>query len=330
MPATAKDVARVAQVALPTAYEALRGDGRLSSSTRQRVLDAATQLGYRPASAARAIRTQRNQRIGVLVKHHPVVMETLLGVNSVLQDRGKQLSIFPFDEDNAEQIVQQAFAERAFDGVMAVDLVSPELEAKCAEEPHCVWVNTNRWSDRDCIRRNEHQAGQLVGRALAETGWKRWRFITRRPRQADRPHFSTAQRLAGLQAAAERYGADLIETLCIEPGRTHWRQLDQTLGPIEPGTALVFNDSYRVRTMQNVLINRGLTHGQDLAIVCCDDTQEFAVTWPELSRARFDRFQLGQAAAQMLIDRIDEQQPQPSQELEADWEPGETLVSRRQ
>lgn len=326
MAATAKDVARIAQVALPTAYEALRGDGRLSEATRQRVLDAARSLGYRPASAARAIRTRRTDRIGVVAKHHPVVMEIILGVNEVLQDRGKQLAIFPFDEHNADRIARQAFAERAFDGVMAIDLICPPLEDKCARETNCVWINTNRWAEHDCVRREEREAGEMVGQALARAGWKRWMFVCGRLRPEVEPHFSTAARLAGLRRQAEAHGAEVVEVRCQQTGVTTWRDLDAAVGPLDGRTAVVFNDNYRVRTMQNVLLSRGLMPGRNVAIVCCDDTDEFTLTWPGLSRVRFDRKQLGRIAAEMLIDRIRTGQPQPSTTIACRWHAGETLM----
>lgn len=329
MPASAKDVARLAQVALPTAYEALRGDGRLSERTRRRVLDAARDLGYRPASAARAIRNRRSDRIGVVVKHHPVVMEIILGVNEVLQDRGKQLAIFPYDEFNADRIVKQAFAERAFDGVMAIDLICRQLEERCAAETHHVWVNMNQWADQDCVRRDEKQAGRLVGSALAKAGWRRWVFVYGRISEAATPHFSTGDRLAGLREQANHHGAELREVVCQKTGITTWRDLDATLGAIDPDTALVFNDTYRVRTIQNVLLHRRLVPGRDVAIACCDDTDDFNLTWPELSRVHFDRFKLGRVSAELLLDRINDDQPQDSALIPCTWHAGETLMPRR-
>ena len=328
MTATAKDVAQAAKVALPTAYEALRGDGRLSDDTRKRVLDAARRLDYRPTSAARAIRTRRNRRIGVVVKHHPVVMEMLMGINAVAQKQQMQVTVFPYDDRNAAEIAEQAFAERAFDGMMAVDLVCEELETLLAREPHCVWVNTNRWAATDHVRRDEAQAGRLVGNAAAVKGWRKWIFVCGRLSNGMDPHFSTEARLTGIRERAEAHGAELQVVRCPHAVVTTWRDLDEAIGPIDRDTAIIFNDTYRVRTMQNVLLNRGLMPGRDVAVACCDDTDEFNLTWPELSRVRFDRIQLGQVGAEMLLERIDADRPCESVVVPCRCSVGETLMRR--
>jgi DNA-binding LacI/PurR family transcriptional regulator len=71
-PATINDVAALARVSPTTVSNALNGKGRVGTATRERVLAAATQIGYRPSRAARALRTRRNGTLGFLVPvFHP-------------------------------------------------------------------------------------------------------------------------------------------------------------------------------------------------------------------------------------------------------------------
>lgn len=69
-PVILKDVAREARVSNTTASRVLTGKVSpvaISEGTRQRVLETATRLGYRPNLMARGLRTQRSGTIGVLV-----------------------------------------------------------------------------------------------------------------------------------------------------------------------------------------------------------------------------------------------------------------------
>jgi DNA-binding LacI/PurR family transcriptional regulator len=64
---TIVDVANLSGVSKSTVSNVLRGEGRMSSATRTRVLDAVARLGYRPNAAARDLVRRRTNLIGVVV-----------------------------------------------------------------------------------------------------------------------------------------------------------------------------------------------------------------------------------------------------------------------
>src|ERR1017187_1516876 len=61
------EIAKVAKVSIGTVGRALNGRGRINQATRQRVLQIARDLGYRPNLAARALSVGKNFRIGVCI-----------------------------------------------------------------------------------------------------------------------------------------------------------------------------------------------------------------------------------------------------------------------
>lgn len=63
-----RHVAAVAGVSHMTVSRVLNNHPNIKPETRQRVLDAIEETGFRPNSAARALANQRNRRIGVLVE----------------------------------------------------------------------------------------------------------------------------------------------------------------------------------------------------------------------------------------------------------------------
>jgi DNA-binding LacI/PurR family transcriptional regulator len=69
--ATLIDVARRAQVGKTTASDALSGSGRVSAATRDAVLTAARELGYRPNNAARALRNATTGTIALYIPEAP-------------------------------------------------------------------------------------------------------------------------------------------------------------------------------------------------------------------------------------------------------------------
>jgi DNA-binding LacI/PurR family transcriptional regulator len=95
IPVTLRDVAREADVSNTTASRVLTGKESpvlISEATRQRVLDAASRLGYRPNLLARGLRTQRSGTVGVLVADltDPFSAALIPEITAVFKARGYQ------------------------------------------------------------------------------------------------------------------------------------------------------------------------------------------------------------------------------------------------
>lgn len=69
MPITQKDIAREVGVSQTVVSDVLQGRprGRVSPQTRERILDAARRLSYRPNASARALRSRRSHQIAYLL-----------------------------------------------------------------------------------------------------------------------------------------------------------------------------------------------------------------------------------------------------------------------
>jgi LacI family transcriptional regulator len=63
---TIRDVARLAEVSIGTASKALNAGGRLKQETREKVLAAARQIGYRPNDLAQSLHRTRSMTVGII------------------------------------------------------------------------------------------------------------------------------------------------------------------------------------------------------------------------------------------------------------------------
>jgi DNA-binding LacI/PurR family transcriptional regulator len=123
---TIVDVARHAGVAVGTASDALNGKGRMSDSTRERVLATATELGFRPHRTARGLPSGLSMAIGMRFDHEHAVpagsffVDVLDAAATAAGERGYGLLVSTSDVD-----------ETAFiDGLVVVDPADGEhLEA---------------------------------------------------------------------------------------------------------------------------------------------------------------------------------------------------------
>ena len=98
-------VAREAGVSLATVSQVMRGAGRISEATRQRVMLAAQKVNYVPDSRAAAMRSGENREIGLLIHKiaNPFNAEVISGVSDLLETEGYLVSVLDSRDDPARQ-----------------------------------------------------------------------------------------------------------------------------------------------------------------------------------------------------------------------------------
>lgn len=103
---TLSDVAARAGVSRATASLVLRGEGRVSAATRERVSAAMAELGYVYDRVAAAMRSEHAPVVGVLVSDitNPFFAQALVGVQAALRDEG----YLPLLANAAHDLAQQS------------------------------------------------------------------------------------------------------------------------------------------------------------------------------------------------------------------------------
>ena len=107
---TIHDVAARAGVSKSLVSLAMRGSPKVSDASREAILAAAAELGYRPNAAARSLADRRSRTIGVLILdlHNPVFAEILDGVQAELRRHDYRTMLVTGDADPA---LEQAMLE---------------------------------------------------------------------------------------------------------------------------------------------------------------------------------------------------------------------------
>jgi LacI family transcriptional regulator len=102
-PISIKDIAKRAGVSISTASYALNGVPKVSKETRERVLQIAKELNYRPNSFAKSLKTRKTHVIGLFVSHmdSPYYFEIIQGIDEELRDSGYDFIIAKIMSDNS-------------------------------------------------------------------------------------------------------------------------------------------------------------------------------------------------------------------------------------
>ena len=115
---TSNDVARLAGVSQSTVSRALHESDLITRATRDRVRQAAIELGYVPSQRARALSTRRSQRVGVLVTElgNPFYMALLDPIHDALQEHGYRTALLT--DDAHSPVAFNDLIDGSLDGVI--------------------------------------------------------------------------------------------------------------------------------------------------------------------------------------------------------------------
>jgi DNA-binding LacI/PurR family transcriptional regulator len=125
-PVTLKDVAGLVGITPAAASMALSGNERISAKTRERVREAAAELGYVPSSAGRALRKQKAGAIALIVPNtsrhvfgHSYFMHVLTGVSAAANARDTQVLVSTSaDEANGLAAYERVMRSKSADGAI--------------------------------------------------------------------------------------------------------------------------------------------------------------------------------------------------------------------
>jgi LacI family transcriptional regulator len=310
-PVTIKDVAAAARVHPATASRALNPETRIlvSDKTARRVLRAAKSLGYRPNPMARNLRTRRSRTVGVLIPDltNPLFPPIIRGLEDRLADAGYVALIGNTDGDDArERLVFERMRARHVDGfVLATARLKDPLLAEAARaELPIVLVNrvTESYSFPAVCVDNE-RGSQLVISHLATLGHRHIAYIAG-PQDVSTGPSRLRGFMAGLQACGLQADADLITyatSFSIHEGLRCGRELVR--GTRRWSAIAAANDMLAVGCY-TALEEAGLRCPDDVSVVGFNDMPFIDRLRPALTSVRFPHYQVGTEAAQLLLERI--------------------------
>ncbi len=132
------DVARAAGVSTATVSRALRGLPNVSSATRERVRQAAEELGYVPSPSAAALASGRTRTIGLMTPwvNRWFFSNVIEGAERALRKVGFDALLYSFaiSEHGREPEVDPDVLRRRVDGILVVGLPLDEREVAALEE----------------------------------------------------------------------------------------------------------------------------------------------------------------------------------------------------
>jgi len=301
------NVASLAGVSHQTVSRVLNKHPSVSALTRQRVLAAIDELGYRPNTAARALASGRSRTLGVVALDSGFYgpASTLLALQHAAQQLGYFVSVVAVHSiDNYS--VHEAVRRLTGQSVEGLAIIAPFSSARDAlaylpTGTPVVAVEGDPETGTSVVTVDQVAGARAATEHLLRTGCCTvhhvagpWEWLEARGR------------VAGWRKALEDAGADVVAPV---PGdwsaRSGYLAGEQLAKDRGVRGIFVANDQMALGVLR-AMNEHGRRVPEDVAVVGFDDVPESEFFLPPLTTVRQDFQRVGEAAVRILVDQLDE------------------------
>jgi DNA-binding LacI/PurR family transcriptional regulator len=311
MPTTIKDIAKQAGVSHTTVSRALNHSPLISDQTTQQIQKIAVDLGYRPSVAARSLKTNRSQALGVIVSQidDPFFSEILQGIDDIAQASGYSLFIAASQQDpKRENAIVQTMREHRVDGVI---LCSPRFTQEQSLQLHSYdipLVAINNQAEEDyqySIYHDDVDGGKQACEHLVSLGHERIAYLG--DASSGR---TTRERLTGIQQAMDKAGLyvqdEYIHQVRGNSASQGYDATDYFLDlKIRPTALICYNDMMAVGVLKR-LRQAGVQAPEDISVTGFDNILVSDFTNPTLTTIDQPKRFLGAEAARMMLEQLND------------------------
>lgn len=306
--ANIRQVAHLAGVSHQTVSRVLNGHPSIRPATRQRVLDVIEQLNYRPNSAARALATNKSNRIGVIVdsavEYGP--NSTLRGLEVAARARGFWVTSVTVSDDRelgAEVTVEHLLAQ----GIDALCVIAPRASSLDLVREATLSIPTLVVQSADdevflTTSVDQELGASLAVRHLIDLGHTAIAHLA-----GPLDWLDAAARHRSWEAELQRCGLEQPDL--VEGDWTADFAFDVARAGRMPRCSAVFaaNDQMALGLIHG-FAERGIRVPEDVSVVGFDDLPEAKHFLPPLTTVRQDFRALGERSVDVLLGALEGRQ----------------------
>jgi LacI family transcriptional regulator len=307
---TSADVAALAGVSRTTVSFVLNGrDVGISAATRQRVLDAARELGYHPSAPARQLAGGRSHTIGLVLRQSPeqvagdaFLAELIRGLTGAARSAGFRVIVETLGHDGER--LSELVGSRRVDGLVLSGprFGEPELDALVRSHVPVVVQGSLPGVEIQSVDVDNRAGAQRAVEHLLGLGHSRIACITNAPLT----YTSARERLDGWEAALRSAGIEPDPLWTEEadfdaPSGT--RAMTRLLERMDPDAVFAASDVVALGAITALRAARRRVP-EDVSVVGFDDIPLAAYLDPPLTTVRLPAYEIGHTVGRALLDRI--------------------------
>ncbi|MGI9355579.1 MAG: substrate-binding domain-containing protein [Rhizobiaceae bacterium] len=326
-----------------TVSRALNGFPEVNEKTRQRVIETARTLNYRPNPSASSLATGRTGQIGHVIplsQHmmiNPHFADFMAGAGETYSAAGYDALLRVVAEDEEEDVYCDFANRNRVDGVVVHGPMVEDNRIGLLQSLGVPFVvhgrSENAPGDYSWLDVNNIRAFERAVDFLFDLGHRRIALVN----GIETMNFAHRRR-AGYQRGLRKYGLESDSTLMVSADMVEPYGYSATVRFLklrEPPTAIIYSSILPALGGRRAISDAGLRIGDDISVIAFDDQLSFLqpvddIGVPVLTSLRSSIRAAGKRVAEMLIEQIAEQDRPPEQELwEADFVLGKSTKPAR-
>jgi DNA-binding LacI/PurR family transcriptional regulator len=306
---TIKDVAKRAETSIATVSYVLNNENRyLRPELRERVLQAASELGYVKNAAASSLKGKRRGILAILVAQfgNSFFTRMCVDIEAVARKEGYIVTICNSDDDpNQERIILERLIAQRIDGCILTPAMSLGENALLLQKHQVPFVVLERalggqYTSYDFVGHDNFHSGYLATKRLLEAGHKHIAFMG-----WDSPIPNVRERVDGYSAALREHGIGpdshiiLLDELSPAAGHRMAEKL-----PLPEITAVVLGHHELAKGALLYFQHKEVYWPQDISVVLIGTPEWNEMLRPNLTCIQRPEKEMGHAAASVLIERL--------------------------
>ncbi len=306
-----KMIAEYCGVSTATVSKALHDRNDIGAETKERVREAAKKLGYLPNSAARTLKNNRTDNIGVLYTAgaggltHEYFSGVLNSFREEAEEHGYDITFINRGILNNNMTYLEHCRYRNFDGVVIVcaEYEDPEVQELMNSDLPVVTVD---YVHQHCpsISSNNVRGMEELVRFIYSMGHRRIAYI-----HGEEHSFVTRERLTMFYKVMDDLEVDIPDEYIIPSRYLNTKGASQATKELltlkEPPTCIIYPDDTAFIGGRNVITEMGLSIPDDISVAGYDGTKMSQLLHPKLTTIRQDTEEIGKEAARKLIACIE-------------------------
>lgn len=309
---TMQQLAKLAGVDVSTVSRAMSDSPLVNAETRENIVRIALQTGYEVNVAARNLRRQTSQTLGIVIPvrpesgqtiSDPFFLEMIGAVSHAASQRGYDL-IISLPQDGDEQTEQRLIRTGRADGLIVIGQAGREERLNALGpllNKIVVWGGKIGAPKYTLVGSNNLDGGRLAGEHLLETGRRRILFVG----DIDLPE--VALRFEGFKRALRAYGLSFEKELLLREnfgGETSFSAI-RTYAQARPSFDALFaaSDVLAMSAIQ-ALQSLGRVVPDDVAVVGYDNIGQSGLATPPLTTVDQHIKIGGEAMVDLLLRKL--------------------------
>lgn len=307
---TIKDIARYLSISVSTVSRALVNDKNIRRETKEKVLEAAKMLGYKPNPVATNLKFGHTNTVGVIVPEMvtPFASRVVNGIQEVLYANGIKVIIAESSEDPEKEKENLQLMERFMVDGIIISLCSYKrnreeyLRLQQAEMPMVFYDRIPYGLDVPQVIVDDYMKAFFLVEHLIRSGRKRIVHL-----QGPDDVYNSIERARGYKDALSKFNIFPDEDMLVKTGLTFEdgkNVADRLVKKnISFDAVFAFTDTLAIGTM-NRLRELGKKIPEEIAVASFSGTELSTIVYPKLTTVEPPLLQMGKAAAELILEKI--------------------------